>query len=215
MVTLAHFRRSTLDDPAYQAEQARITALCDGHPTRTWEAVYAVRNAGAGHRGAEVGAYPLYLSRAFKQSYEHWSATDNYAWADRKEIRNHAPTPPEWCATMGHGVVTAYADLRQLPWRTGELDCVVAVSVLEHVDRDQEALSELCRVARLVVVTTDVGPVAAPYEPRTYSRVYSLESLAALITGVTGQEVDTGELPPRGEWLYPDLTVCGFVVEQD
>lgn len=211
MVKIDYFRREMLTDPDYQREQAELTALCDGTPNRTWEAVYALRNAGTGHRCLEVGAYPLLFARGLKRQFEHVIATDNYSWAKRPKVAEFNPTPREWEERMGHGIEIREADATALPWPDKWFDCAVAVSVLEHVKDDFLALCELCRVARRVVVTTDISPNAQGFF--AFNRVYSPERLETLLRLTSEQEVEKGSVPPEAQWLYAEHTVCGFVVE--
>lgn len=51
------------------------------------------------------------------------------------------------------------ASAYQLPWTDGEFDLVVCCEVLEHLDRPEEALDELARVARRAVL------LSVPREP--------------------------------------------------
>lgn len=200
-----------LDDPDYQSRQLALTDLCGGHPTRTWESVAALEKAGTGHRALEVGAWPLLFSRGLKQQFEHVIATDSYAWAMRPEVAESNPSPEEWSALLAPNVETRQADVTLLPWSDQYFDCAVGISMLEHVEDDFLALNELCRVARRVVITTDIAPNRQGYF--AYSRVYCPASLARLIETATGKKVDAGKCPPQSQWLYPDFTVCAFSVE--
>lgn len=209
MVKIEFFHRNVLDDPEYQHEIARLLDLCG--EARTWESVWALQVGGEGHRALEVGGWPLNFSRALKDRYEHVVATDSFEWCGRTGCKEGNPTAGEWMEQLGAGVETQQADARRLPWGDKHFDAVYAVSVLEHIPEDEEALQEMLRVGRRVVVTTDIAPDPAGYF--NYGRIYSPETLRGLLHRVTGQSVQVGEFPPSSAWMYPGFTCCGFVVE--
>lgn len=208
MVKVEFFRRSLLGNPGYQDEIARLLALCD--EVRTWEAPFALAAGGDGHRALEVGAWPLNFSRALKQRFEHVIATDSFEWCARpSEAAN--PTAFQWQDQLGHGIETRQADARHLPWPDKHFDAVFAVSVIEHIEDADVALREMMRVGRRVIVTTDIAPEPVGYF--NYARIFSVETLRALLHEATGQSVQFEEFPPKVEWMYPNCTCCGFVVE--
>lgn len=210
MVRVEFFRRSELADPGYQAEITRLIALCG--EARTWESSWALAAGGEGHRALEVGAWPLNLSRAIKERYEHVTATDSFDWAEKRcAAMKGNPTPFEWQGQMGYGVETRQADACCLPWPDQWFDAVYAVSVIEHIEQDEKAMREMMRVGRRVIVTTDIAPEPVGYF--NYGRVYSPEILRAMLHRVTGQPVQFKEFPARNEWMYDGFTCCGFVVE--
>ena len=212
MIRIEHFHRSMLDDPAYQAEHARVSELCGN--TRTYESLFCLANLPAGcHRGLEVGGWPLFMSRAFKERSEHWIATDSFEWeCEFPAAAVGNVSSAEWLAEMGYGVETEQADVCDLRWPSKFFDCAIAVSVLEHCPDDFLALHELCRVARRVIITTDLAPASEPYCNR--ARVYSPESLGVLIEMVTEQQVEVGAMPPPSCWMYEGRhNVAGFVID--
>lgn len=179
---------------------------------RTWEAQAALRLGGNGHKALECGAWPLYLSRAIKERYEHVTATDSFEWWDKRpEAMKGDPSPGEWQERMGYGVETRQADARRLPWGDKHFDAVYAVSVIEHITEDLAALQEWLRVGRRVIVTTDIAPERVGYF--NYARVHDPDTLRTLLHRATGQTVQIGEFPAKGEWMYPGFTCCGFKVE--
>ncbi len=214
MIRVAVFQRGLLECPDYQREIAGLLTLCG--EARTWESVHALRIGGRGHRALEVGAWPLYFSRALKQRYEHVTATDSFEWVGRGTAGDGNPGAEEWMETMGAGIATQQADSRHLPWGDRHFEAVYAISVLEHIREDAAALREMLRVGRRVVITTDIA--LEPREYADYGRVYSPETLRqALAEATGGAVVHFDPMPPREAWMYPDLGIncCGFVVEQD
>lgn len=205
------FHRELLNCPDYQAEIARLLALCG--EARTWESAEALRMAGTGHRALEVGGWPLNFARALKDRFEHVIATDSFEWCGRSGCKEGNPTSSEWQEAMGHGIETQQADARRLPWGDKHFDAVVAVSVLEHIKEDAEALAEMMRVGRRVVISTDIALERRGYF--NFGRVYSPDSLRDLLKAVIGQSVVVEEMPPRSAWMYPEqgINCCVFAVE--
>lgn len=210
MIRVEHFRRAMTDDPDYQALHWHLSELCG--TTRTYEANYCYENAGKGHRALEVGGHPLYFAKALKKKFEHVIATDSFQWAVRPDITGN-PTPEEWMSRLGPDVWGQKADATRLPWPDKHFDVACAVSVIEHIGDVEAAVRELCRVARRVVLTTDLSENGKAFSG--YDRVFSISSLVKLLHDTTDQSVTIGTLPPQSEWMYPDLglNVCGLTIE--
>lgn len=210
MIRVEIYDNAILADPIYQVEQTRISALCG--VARTWETYFALMNGGEGHRALELGAWPLYFSRALKERYEHVIATDSFEWeTERMSLMPTNPTAAEWQHQMGYGIETQQADARRLPWPDKYFDAVYSVSVIEHIPEDEDALREMLRVGRRVIMTTDIAPERVGYF--NYGRVYSPETLRTLLKKVARQSVAVGEFPPKSSWMYGDFTCCGCVIE--
>jgi len=90
-----------------------------------------------------------------------------------------------WLSIRGSGY--------QLPFRSGSFDCVIISEVLEHLDRDEDALREVSRVLKpggvLAVSVPREGPETVcwalsseyPNSPGGHVRIYRGDTLARMI----------------------------------
>lgn len=81
-----------------------------------------------------------------------------------------------------------YDDMTQSSLPDGSFDCVVAVEVLEHVERDAEFIRQVHRVLRpggVFLMTTPNGDYLANHNP-DHKRHYSREQLHALLVSSFG-----------------------------
>jgi len=74
----------------------------------------------------------------------------------------------------------------RLPYRDGSFDVVLALDVLEHIERDREALASLVRLARpggYVVITVPAHPILFGRHDRRFSHVrrYSRNGLKEIL----------------------------------
>ena len=108
----------------------------------------------------------------------------------------------------GRGGLAAQADLACLPWRDDSFDLVVALDVLEHVERDALALGEIARILRpggSFVVSTPLFAARWTEFDRVvgHQRRYEPTDLMDLIAG-RGFCVERSAvlgLQPRSTWL--------------
>jgi len=75
-----------------------------------------------------------------------------------------------------------------LPFRNGTFQTVVATELIEHVDKPDELLSELCRVGHQLIITTPLDPVDADGHVRLYTTKTLLQQLSKHIK-VTNRKV--------------------------
>jgi len=59
-----------------------------------------------------------------------------------------SPEALQFCVTRGVGADLARADVRRLPFADGTFDVVTAMDIIEHIDDDKAASSEIFRVLR-------------------------------------------------------------------
>jgi len=83
------------------------------------------------------------------------------------------------------GLTTVRADARDLPFRSGSIDLVVAFDVLEHINEDDRAMAEIGRVLRpggtaLIAVPADMKLWSAHDVAVGHVRRYSRETLRSL-----------------------------------
>jgi SAM-dependent methyltransferase len=102
------------------------------------------------------------------------------------------------------GLTASVADVRQLPFRDGEFDCVLAAWVIYHVPDRERAIAELARVlapgGRLVAVTLAEDNlcevwelIGAPWERDiSFDRDNGAAQLAPYFASVERRDVDTG-----------------------
>lgn len=91
-------------------------------------------------------------------------------------------------ASVAHerGLATVRADARQLPLADGSLSLVVAFDILEHIEEDDVAVTEIRRVLRpdgtfLVAVPADPRLWSAHDEAVDHVRRYTRETLSAVL----------------------------------
>jgi SAM-dependent methyltransferase len=86
------------------------------------------------------------------------------------------------------GLTVVQADARSLPVASGSYDLVIAFDVLEHIDDDRRAASEIFRVLRpggtaLIAVPCDMALWSAHDEASGHVRRYTRDGLTALLGG--------------------------------
>src|SRR5579859_2631696 len=96
----------------------------------------------------------------------------------------YAPTAAQIARERGVDVIRG--DARELPMRTGSLDLVTAFDVLEHIEEDYLAASEITRVLRpggtaLIAVPADMALWSAHDEAVDHVRRYDRAGLTDLI----------------------------------
>jgi len=78
------------------------------------------------------------------------------------------------------GIEVYQGDIQNLQFKDDEFDTVLSQHVLEHVDDDLEALKEMCRVAKLKVISVVPSPVVGTNPDRTEVRRYDSNTLKEL-----------------------------------
>jgi SAM-dependent methyltransferase len=195
-------RRGEIDAPCDQLLRSydRVVAEVVGadYPfplrMRDWElyrVLTALQRVPAEARILEIGSFNTYLSAYLAQSHRKVTASDMLRHRWRKSLLRRlglAPAKPSeagyyaWKrAVRGSGAAVRDLDASQLDCADASFDCVVALSVIEHVVPVERALAEMYRVLApggSLLITTDCAP-----EPVGYSagvRYFSPAELAAL-----------------------------------
>jgi SAM-dependent methyltransferase len=196
------FRRSDLTADAtglltrYDETIRRFVGSGYRHPIRMrdWELVRileAVRAVPAGSNVLDTGSYNTYLALALGAAGYRVTASDLIWRRMLKSLeRRLGLAPPKFTeapffAWLGvyrrAGVLVRNLNLTKLACPDASFDCVVALSVIEHVPNVERALSEMYRVLApggRMLVTTDCTPEPSPY--RGGVRYFSEAELEAL-----------------------------------
>lgn len=138
----------------------------------------------------DTGALQSYFSVYLAQFVKAVFATDDFSWAERDYYpKSGLPAPEEWMRTVADKtdgkVIGEEADVRQLPYKTGNFDKILSISTIEHVDDDESAMREMIRVLKpggLLLMTTEHGLTPKDYSEKdgSYYRIYDTEQLLQL-----------------------------------
>ena len=79
------------------------------------------------------------------------------------------------------------ADIRDLPIKPLSFDYVVAMEILEHLDRPDLFIPELCRIARKAVIFSVPDNRLTPQDTKWHLRCYTDHSLTLLIKSASGR----------------------------
>ena len=196
------FRRSALQPPALQtlaAYDREIQALLGPdhtHPVRMrdWELLRVLEAAGslpASARILDTGAFNTYLGLHLRQRHADVTVSDLLslrAWKSFLRRLSLLPAKPtevgywSWVQAMRHhGLKVRQLDLTRTGLPDGSFDCIISLSVIEHIPAIEQALAEMYRVLApggRLLITTDCSP-----EPRPYAhgvRYFSLPELEKL-----------------------------------
>lgn len=160
-----------------------------GDGMRTWESWAAFEGLDwpKAESALDVGSFwsptPFYLNQMMGRGLV--VASDNYQWLDERRLANYTMTQAQWEAYVEHqGILSCKHDACDLPYKDQSYDLVSAISVLEHIPEWKQALSELVRVGRKVVLTVDAWPEGKEY--KNYGRCFSFDDLdyiAAMLGG--------------------------------
>lgn len=199
-----YYRRSDLT-PDVAALLARYDETIRGfvgadyrHPVRMrdWElakVLEAVRSVPVGSSILDTGSYNTYLPLALAAGGYRLTGSD-LIW--RRMVKSFerrfglAPAKSteapffEWLGVYRRaGVPVRNLNLTRLNCPNASFDCVVALSVIEHVPNVEKALSEMYRVLApggRMLITTDCSPEPTPYSGGVrYFSVGELERLMA------------------------------------
>jgi SAM-dependent methyltransferase len=167
------------------------------HPIRMrdWELariLAAVAPVPVGSSILDTGSYNTYLPLALAAAGYRMTASD-LLWSRalkcierRLGLAPAKPTEAPFLTWLGvyrrAGVPVRSLNLTRLSCPDASFDCVVALSVIEHVDNAERALSEMYRVLApggRMLVTTDCAPEAQPFAHGV--RYFSVEDLERLL----------------------------------
>ncbi|MEN9663609.1 MAG: hypothetical protein RL324_2558 [Verrucomicrobiota bacterium] len=196
------FRRSALQPEALQALAAydqEIQGLLGPdhtHPVRMrdWELLQVLAAAGnlpVSARILDTGAFNTYLGLHLRQRHPDVTVSDLLslrAWKSFLRRLSLLPSKPtevgywSWVQAMRqHGLKIRQLDLTNTGLPDGSFDCIISLSVIEHIPAIEQGLAEMYRVLApggRLLITTDCSP-----EPRPYAhgvRYFSLPELEKL-----------------------------------
>lgn len=151
------------------------------HPLRMrdWElarVLEAVRSVPVGSSVLDTGSFNTYLALALASAGYRLTASDLLWRRMLKSIERRLGLAPSketeapyftWRGVYRRaGVPVRNLNLTRLPCHAASFDCVVALSVIEHVPNVERGLSEMHRVLApggRMLITTDCTPEPAPY----------------------------------------------------
>lgn len=182
------FRRAELTPEAdallgrYDQEIHRMLGPSYPHPVRMrdWELCRVLRAAESlapDARILETGAFNTYLGLFLSQSHPHVTVSDLLvarAWKSALRTLRLAPAKKTevgyltWRRIMRrHGLRVLDIDLERVRLPDASFDCVIALSVIEHVPHVERALAEMHRVLApggRLLITTDCSPEPKPMD---------------------------------------------------
>jgi SAM-dependent methyltransferase len=181
------YRRSAFTDhderllAGYDREIRGLLGLDFAFPIRMrdWELSQVLQAAAKLPRDARIldtGAFNTYLGLFLSRSHPHVTVSDLlWARARKSALRRIgiAPAKPTeigylaWHRSMRHhGLDVRNIDLTRIPAPDASYDCIVSLSVLEHIPAIEQALAEMYRVLApggRLLITTDCSPEPVPF----------------------------------------------------
>ncbi|MFI5336219.1 MAG: methyltransferase domain-containing protein [Opitutales bacterium] len=162
---------------------------------REWE-LWRVLNAMEGtppqDRILEIGSYNTFLTAYLARRFPRVTASDLMRQRCRKSLLRRlrlAPPKPteafyfEWTKIIRRaGVEIRNLDAARLTCPSASYDCIIAISVIEHIPQVERALAELHRVLApggRLLLTTDCAREAKPYSAGV--RYFSPAELATML----------------------------------
>jgi SAM-dependent methyltransferase len=188
------------------------------HPVRMrdWElarVLQAVRSVPVGSSVLDTGSYNTFLPLALAAAGYRVTASD-LIW--RRMVKSFerrlglAPAKPteapyfEWLGVYRRaGVPVRNLNLTRLAVPDASVDCIVALSVIEHVPDVEKALREMHRVLApggRMLLTTDCSPEPAPYSGGV--RYFSPGELEALLAPYMVTSARNSPDFSRENWCY-------------
>jgi SAM-dependent methyltransferase len=144
-------------------------------------------------RVLEAGSFNTYLGLHLSRIHPRIIVSDLLWQRALKSLARRLRLAPQkkteagflvWYRAMRrHGVHVRNVDLTRIPWPTASFDCVIALSVVEHVPQIEMALAEMYRLLApggRLLLTTDCAPEPKAYADRVrYFSEAELETLFA------------------------------------
>ncbi len=195
---------------------------------RDWELLQVLERANHFPRAARIldtGSFNTYLALYFAKKFSNVTASDllqqrwQKSWLRRLHLAPNKPTEAPyamWTEVMrGAGVNLENFDLTKISAADASFDCVISISVIEHIPQIESAIRELYRVLApggRLLITTDCSP-----EPRPFAngvRYFSRDELRVLFSDYP--EVTPDEAPDfsKENWCYGrknGAVVTGFI----
>jgi SAM-dependent methyltransferase len=188
------------------------------HPVRMrdWElsrVLEAVRSVPVGSSILDTGSYNTYLALALAASGYRLTASD-LIW--RRMVKSFerrlglAPAKPteapyfEWLGVYRRaGVPVRNLNVTRLACPDASVDCIVALSVIEHVPNVERGLSEMYRVLApggRILITTDCSPEPTPFSNGV--RYFSQAELESLFSPYRVTSARNSPDFGRENWCY-------------
>jgi SAM-dependent methyltransferase len=208
------FRRSELTPPTlefladYDRQVLRLLGPDYPHPVRMrdWELARVLQAIADGNPGARVldtGSFNTYLGLYLSRTQREVTVSD-LLWARAlKSGRRRLGLAPakksevgylKWHRAMRrHGLKVRNIDLTRISAPDASFDCVIALSVIEHIPAVERAVAEMYRVLApggRLLITTDCAPEPMPFAGGTrYFSAFELTQLFAdyPVTSATNQ----------------------------
>jgi SAM-dependent methyltransferase len=188
------------------------------HPIRMrdWElarVLEAVRTVPVGSSILDTGSYNTFLPLALA-SYGYRLTASDLIWSRMvKSIERRLGLAPvkateapffEWMAVYKRaGVPVRNLNLTSLSCPDASFDCVVALSVIEHVPNIERGLAEMYRVLApggRILITTDCSPEPTPYTKGV--RYFSVAELTKLFSPYNVTSARNNPDFARENWCY-------------
>jgi SAM-dependent methyltransferase len=203
------------------------------HPVRMrdWElarVLEAVKSVPVGSSILDTGSYNTYLPLALASGGYRLTASDLIWRRLVKSLERRFGLAPakateapffEWIGVYRRaGVPVRNLNLTKLACPDASFDCVVALSVIEHVPNVERALAEMYRVLApggRMLVTTDCSPEPSPYAGGV--RYFSVSELERLMAPYTVTSAPNAPDFSAENWCYnlgrPVVTVFAEITK--
>ena len=146
---------------------------------REWELCQVIKATDALPKQARIldtGSFNTYLGLYLSQTYPDVTVSDLLGRRAIKSLlrklgvapakNTEAPYSTWKTAMLRHGLKVRTVDLTRIPYPDNSFDCIISLSVIEHVPHIELALAELYRVLApggRLLVTTDCSQESKPY----------------------------------------------------
>lgn len=183
---------------------------------RDWElcrVLHATAGLGPEARILDTGAFNTYLGLHLARRSPHVTVSDLlWARALKSALRRLGLAPVKstevgfltWRRIMRrHGLSVRHIDLTQINLPDASFDCIISLSVIEHIPAIERALAEMYRVLApggRLLVTTDCSPEPVPFAHGV--RYFSEAELEKLFAGYPVTSPRNRPNFARENWCY-------------
>ena len=183
---------------------------------RDWElgrVLASTAGLGRDARILDTGAFNTYLGLYLSRRHAAVTVSDllrDRALKSALRRLGLAPAKPTEAGYLGwhramrrHGLAVRHIDLTRINLPDGSFDCIISLSVLEHIPAIERALAEMYRVLApggRLLITTDCSPEPVPFAAGV--RYFSVDELDRLFAGYPVTSMRNRPDFARENWCY-------------